>query len=558
MRKFLATFFLMSSLLVSSVGAQTVVLDGVPVGTTNPSTGKFTNLEATTQFTLGAQTATSFDGIDGKTVKSSATDSTAGFLTDELQAGTNVTISEIDVGGNKKLSVAVADKLTTKGDVLTHDGINEVSLPVGASGQFLTSDTGGNLLWTNPAEGDQLFNSNVLLNSYRTAENLNLSVLKMIDGTVDAFTNESGVDTTASTNESFDSNNDLYSPTDDGSGLTVPFVTFDGTNDSLNVDDATLGHSDGKQFLISFWMRTSQPLGTPSFLFVTAAPAVTIGMSLTFDNDKLRFRLSDSTGAKLAEVTSTTEVTSNLGLVHVLVAVDLNVPTVQMAINGVLETLTISVAPTNGTGNFKNTTFFLGISQVGNALFEGEMGQFYIAQEYLDISVQANIDKFYDNGNPVDLGTDGSTPTGTAPIIFLNNPLATWKNNLGSGGNLTEVGPLTAGTDITTPGIPDNLTLISNSQTAKTEANGANILLLAEDVAADIVLNTDLKASVSRDGGTTYSQVTLSDAGEFEKGNLLTGTVDLSSQPTGTDMEWKVETLNNKALNLHGVGLEWR
>ena len=79
MRKFLATFFLMSSLLVSSVGAQTVVLDGVPVGTTNPSTGKFTNLEATTQFTLGAQTATSFDGIDGKTVKSSATDSTAGF-----------------------------------------------------------------------------------------------------------------------------------------------------------------------------------------------------------------------------------------------------------------------------------------------------------------------------------------------------------------------------------------------------------------------------------------------------------------------------------------------
>jgi hypothetical protein len=73
-----------------------------------------------------------------------------------------------------------------------------------------------------------------------------------------------------------------------------------------------------------------------------------------------------------------------------------------------------------------------------------------------------------------------------------------------------------------------------------------------------MVLNTDLKASVSRDGGTTFSQVTLSDAGEFEKGNLLTGTVDLSTQPSGTDMAWKVETDNNKALNLHGVGLEWR
>ncbi len=81
---------------------------------------------------------------------------------------------------------------------------------------------------------------------------------------------------------------------------------------------------------------------------------------------------------------------------------------------------------------------------------------------------------------------------------------------------------------------------------------------MAEDLAADIVINTDLKASVSRDGGTTFTQVTLSDAGEFEKGNLLTGTVDISGQPTGTDMEWKVETLNNKFLNLHGVGLEWR
>jgi hypothetical protein len=39
MRKFLKTFTLISLLMFASgAGAQTVVLDGVPVGTTNPNT----------------------------------------------------------------------------------------------------------------------------------------------------------------------------------------------------------------------------------------------------------------------------------------------------------------------------------------------------------------------------------------------------------------------------------------------------------------------------------------------------------------------------------------
>lgn len=164
--------------------------------------------------------------------------------------------------------------------------------------------------------------------------------------------------------------------------------------------------------------------------------------------------------------------------------------------------------------------------------------------------------KFYDNGNPVDLGENGSNPTQNEPIIFLNNPTATWQNNLGSGGNFTENGALTDGTDITIPGIPNNLTLISHSQTAKTSPEDANILLLAE---GDIDLNSgDLKTSVSKDGGTIFTEVTaLEEVGDFEKGQLYTGTVSLPAG-TGTNMRWKVETDNNKDLNLHGVGLEWR
>ena len=90
------------------------------------------------------------------------------------------------------------------------------------------------------------------------------------------------------------------------------------------------------------------------------------------------------------------------------------------------------------------------------------------------------------------------------------------------------------------------MTLVTNLQLAKSQPTQASTVLTANDVNANLVLNTDVKASVSRDGGTTFTQVSLLEAGEFDNGNLLTGTVDLSFQPTGTDMVWKVETVNNK------------
>ena len=52
------------------------------------------------------------------------------------------------------------------------------------------------------------------------------------------------------------------------------------------------------------------------------------------------------------------------------------------------------------------------------------------------------------SGEPADLGADGSTPTGTQPLIYLANATATFQNNLGSGGNFTENGALTAGPNV--------------------------------------------------------------------------------------------------------------
>ena len=46
-------------------------------------------------------------------------------------------------------------------------------------------------------------------------------------------------------------------------------------------------------------------------------------------------------------------------------------------------------------------------------------------------------------------------------------------------------------------------------------------------------------------------------AAEAYTRRLVSGSVDISGQPSGTDMKYKVETLNNKNLKLHGASLLW-
>ncbi len=73
---------------------------------------------------------------------------------------------------------------------------------------------------------------------------------------------------------------------------------------------------------------------------------------------------------------------------------------------------------------------------------------------YIDLSVEANRRKFISSsGRPVDLGSDGSVPTGSAPDIFLSGDTATWHTNDGVGGGFTENGALTDGATVTPPNI---------------------------------------------------------------------------------------------------------
>tara|TARA_B100000519_G_scaffold201682_1_gene217939 strand:+ start:667 stop:1668 length:1002 start_codon:yes stop_codon:yes gene_type:complete len=102
----------------------------------------------------------------------------------------------------------------------------------------------------------------------------------------------------------------------------------------------------------------------------------------------------------------------------------------------------------------------------------------------------------------------------------------------------------------------DNMTLISNALTASSAPSTGFITVQADPVDS-VTVNTDLKAFISRDGGSNYSEVTLAAGATNSNFINYEGSVDISSQPSGTSMKYKVTTHNNKEIRVSGVVLRW-
>ena len=106
--------------------------------------------------------------------------------------------------------------------------------------------------------------------------------------------------------------------------------------------------------------------------------------------------------------------------------------------------------------------------------------------------------------------------------------------------------------------VASGMTLKSAAFAAAAQPSKGRIFLFEEDVDATTI-NTDLLAYISRDDGTTWTQVTLASLGLYETGkNIYGGLIDLSAQPSGTAMKYKIASANNKNFKLHGTALLWQ
>ena len=216
-----------------------------------------------------------------------------------------------------------------------------------------------------------------------------------------------------------------------GANYIAEAVVFDGTNDYLLT--TSLSPTSSTLCTLSAWCYhvdiTDNPhiFGGGGTLFIRV---------LAGGNFQVVARTSG--GANVFAVSSTNTISTNAWH-HILVSWDATTGDILLYIDDVDVTGTVNY--NTGTVSF-GPNFSVG-SNAGTQLLYGDLSEAYFTNEYLDLSIEANRRKFITAvGTPVDLGADGSLPTGTQPLIYFKGVASVWNagTNAGSGGSFTMTG----------------------------------------------------------------------------------------------------------------------
>lgn len=213
------------------------------------------------------------------------------------------------------------------------------------------------------------------------------------------------------------------------------------------------GIADSKLGIYSFWISPHDLQaagGTTSLLTTAGGSPYSFNSSMSATNKRITILLGGTGGGGLipdVSLQANLEVGFLQAWHHVLASWDIGANAGTLWVNDVLYDNTISRGadePTVYTG-FTNWRFSdqAGLTPVRGFIAE----QYFCPGQYLDFNVAANRRKFSafvaDRLVPVDLGADGSLPTGTVPILYQHigagEACANWLTNRGSGGNFALV-----------------------------------------------------------------------------------------------------------------------
>jgi hypothetical protein len=228
-------------------------------------------------------------------------------------------------------------------------------------------------------------------------------------------------------------------------GFTAAAVTFDGSNDYMRRGADLTGNADGKNGIISFWIKYNGGDGGNQVPFWSHSTPHNLIRRDSANKYDFTFRSSGVSNVVYMYTSSTYTVST--GWHHVLAAWDLANTTVQMYIDGSAVSFDATTAINSDIDYTQSDHNFFADNSAGQKV-NADVSEFYMNfAEYLDISDAANRAKFRDSdGKPVDLGSDGSTPTGTAPIVYCSvregDAASVFGTNKGSGGGLTITGSL--------------------------------------------------------------------------------------------------------------------
>jgi hypothetical protein len=222
---------------------------------------------------------------------------------------------------------------------------------------------------------------------------------------------------------------------------------FDGTNDSMARGAGLTGAADSKTGILSCWLRFDGGDGSIQRI-VEASTGGTAFLLLKNASNILSLGADNAAGSEILLLQSTTAYTAGATWRHFLASWDLANGAGHLYISDANDLNTGTDVLTDDTIDYTLSDWLIPSSSFR---LNGCCAEFYLAPgQYLDFSLVHNRRKFISaSGKPVHLGTDGSLPTGTAPLVYLHlddgEAVANFATNRGTGGNFSITGTLETG-----------------------------------------------------------------------------------------------------------------
>lgn len=225
-------------------------------------------------------------------------------------------------------------------------------------------------------------------------------------------------------------------------------VTFDGSNDYTSRNADHTGAADGKNGLISLWFKLNGGDGTLMVIYGNDGNDQEVRRNA--DNTISIVAASTGIGDDLLMVSNSTY-TDDDSWHHLLCAYNVATGTKQLYIDGA-DDLAAGSTSSNDNLDYTHANHLIGARSGGGNKFNGDLSEVYInLAATMDISTAANRELFIRANRPSNMGSDGSIPTGTAPICYFSarhgDAAAAFATNRGTGEGYTETGALVLSDD---------------------------------------------------------------------------------------------------------------
>jgi hypothetical protein len=223
------------------------------------------------------------------------------------------------------------------------------------------------------------------------------------------------------------------------SQFNAPYSDLDGSADYLSRTARLTGLVAGKQFTSHFCVNSDAAGGGVLCFHNGTDTSFDIRVGGTGDSLVQIYDVSGNLSAR----SSVVRVTGRNYVVSI--SIDMaNTSKRHLVINGVIDSSVTWTAYVNGNLSFATpTNSSVGAYRSsGSWLYlNGRLGNVFFHTSYIDLSIQANREKFVTgtgiDAKPADLGANGELPFGTAPLIYLPMYGNNAGKNYGTGGNFT-------------------------------------------------------------------------------------------------------------------------